>query len=449
MYETLKQALDAERKARVDAKALVDAAKAEERDLTADEAKQAQALLDKADEAKAAAGELRAQEEQAERFAKRMADNAKALDAVPAPKTRQKFEASPRNYAREEIEHVKMFGKYLTGEALSGQEQDHMRPRSERWGSDAQKGMRIPMSVARALLGLPVSAIPHLSTDADGGANLFDREYVQELLRLAPEPTTLLGRVRTVPTSTGEIRIPRLQQDDTNEYGGVSFDWIGEGAEKPETEVKLDQVPIVTHEAAGYTEVSHTLMRRSVFDLIGLLGQLFRDGMGDFMERAILTGTGSGQALGIVNTAGVREAGRQSAGQIHEDDLVEMTYEMQEQHLANAVWVMQRNEMKGLELRKDDINRPLFRASMANGPYDSLIGYPFVRTTRLPSAGEDGSAWLIDLRQYWLAVEQEIVMRTSEHFQFRKNLEALSIYVVFGGRLVQPRSAVKLVDSAS
>ena len=449
MYETLKQALDAERKARVDAKALVDAAKAEERDLTADEAKQAQALLDKADEAKASAGELQAQEEQAEQFAKRLAENAKALDAAPAPKTRQKFEASPRNYAREEIDHVKMFGKYLTGEPLSGQEVEHMRPRSERWGSDAQKGMRVPMAVARAMLGLPVSAIPHLSTDADGGANLFDREYVEQLLQLAPEPTSLLSRVTVIPTATGDIRIPRLVQTDSDEYGGVSFDYIDEGAAKPETEAKFEQVTIATHEAAGYTEVSHTLMRRSVFDIVALIGTLFREAMADFIETGIINGSGSGQPLGIVNTSGVREQVRATAGEISYADLVRMKYALRPQHRAASAWLMQDEEVLALELLTDTQSRPLFRASMDAGPVDRLLGYPYVSSTRMPDAGDDASVWFANLSQYWLAMEQEVVIRTSEHFQFRKNLEALSVYVVFGGRLVQPRSAVKLVDSAS
>lgn len=450
-FANAQAALDAERKSREEARAMLDVAKSEERELTADEAKAANALLDQADEAKASAADLRDQEEQAARLAERMEQSAQTLEAPRQPVSRQKApgSAQARDYASEEIEHVKMFGKYLTGEALSGREQEHMRPRSEKFGSDAQKGMRVPPSVGRAMLGLPVSAIPHLSTDADGGANLFDREYVNQLLQLAPEPTALLSRVTVIPTGTGDIRIPRLTQTDDNEYGGVSFEWIDEGASKPETETKFDQVTIATHEAAGYTEVSHTLMRRSVFDIISLIGVLFRTGMEDFMESAIISGTGSSQALGIVNTSGVREQERATAGEIAYEDLVRMKYALRPQHRARAAWLMQDEELEELELITDTQDRPLFRASMDAGPVDRLIGYPYVSSTRMPAQGADASVWFADLAQYWLAIEQEIVIRTSEHFQFRKNLEALSVYVVFGGRLVQPRAAVKLVDSTS
>ena len=448
MYETLKQALDAERKARVDAKALVDAAKAEERDLTADEAKQAQALLDKADEAKAAGGELQAQEEQAERFAKRMADNAKALDAVPAPKTRQKFDATPRNRAAEEIAHVEAFGKYLSGERLGDKEADLMKPTGQYWSANAQKGAVVPRSVARAILGMPVAAIPHLSTDADGGANLFDREYIAQLLQLAPEPERILGRVTVIPTSTGDIRFPRLVQTDDNEFGGASFSWINEAAAKPETELTFDQVPIATHELAGYTEVSHTLMRRSVFDIIGLIGTIFRKGMQATIEWAILNGSGTAQPLGVVNTAGIRRVARQTAGTTTSEDLINVEHEVMPEHRPPCVWTIHDLILRDLKVQTDLLGRPLFMASMAGGTYDRLIGYPYIPTVRQPY-NDDGDVLFLDWSQYMLAVEQEIVVRTSEHFRFRNNVEALSIFACVGGRLVQPRAAVMLADSAS
>ncbi len=448
-WKSSTEARAAELESRKAAQALVDAAKSENRDLTEDETAQVDKHLDTADAAKAAFDTLTAQDEASEARAARLDANRAALDEKPKPKSRMRIPGQAVDAQADEIEHVKMFGRYLTGGEISGREQEKMRPKSERWSAAAQKGMVMPAGVARAVLGLPMSAIPHLSTDADGGANLFDREYIAELSRLAPEATSLLGRVRVLPTMTGDVRIPRLTQTDENEYGGVAFDWTGEGGQKPETEAKFDQVPIATHEAAGYTEVSHTLMRRSVFDIVGLIGELFRDGMRDFMERAIISGSGTGQALGIVNTAGVRTIARTTAGEVGYEDLVAMKYAILPQHRDSAVWLLQDDSMGQLELIVDLLNRPLFRASIDSGPVNRLIGYPFITSTRLPAATADASVWFMDPRQYWLAVEQEIVVRSSEHFKFRNNLEALSVFACFGGRLVQPRSAVKLTATGS
>jgi HK97 family phage major capsid protein len=450
--DTLQEALDAERKARAEAKALVDAAKAEERDLNDEEAQTFDALVEQADAAKADAEKMREAEAKAEERKARIEANDAALKAVPKPRASKARFATAKAPGADMRAQMEAFGRAVSEgpDEMSDRELDLIAVKDvARWkDARAQGGYIVPRPIAHALLGVPMGAIPHLSTDADGGANLFDRDFRAQLLELQPDPTSILGRVTVIPTTTGLVIWPRLVQTDDNEYGGVDVTWIDEGAEKPETEAEFDQVRIPTHEVAAYTEVSHTLMRRSAIDIIGLLGRLMRSAMEDAFESAILQGTGVGMPLGIVNTAGIRRVQRQTPGETVWQDIVNTKRALMPVHRRPGVFTLHDDIGAELEGSVDVLNRPLFTTSMANGPYDLLNGYPYIETLRQPS-GADGDFMFVDWSQYMLVVEQDVVIRSSEHFRFRHNLEALSVFAHVGGRYVQPRAAAMLVDSAS
>jgi len=109
-------------------------------------------------------------------------------------------------------------------------------------------------------------------------------------------------------------------------------------------------------------------------------------------------------------------------------------------HRAGAIFGVEDSVEQGLELQVDGQNRPLFRASMANGPYDRLIGYPYTVSLNLPGMGTQGDIVFGDFGQYMLVVEEEVTVSRSEHYRFRNNVVAFKIFAVVGGRLLQPRA---------
>jgi len=409
---------------------------------------------------------LKATADEAKAKAARVADIAALPDdddghRLPAPAAQAKDEGAKA------MAHLGVFEKYVQGKALSGQEHDLVKPKStcNSEGKLAGDGCTLPPRMVQAILGkhwaaamgLPwvvpaeleramQAAKTMLSTDAVGGggsgaAALFTTQFIPQLQMLAFDVPNILDRVAITPASNGSIQWPKLVQTDSNELGGVVVEWLDEGAPKPETEPEFESISINTHEVSAYTEISETLLRRSAIGLEALLAQLFRAAVRLEIDRTIVSGTGTGQPLGITQDATVRTVARAAAGAVGDADLVNLKHAVKPQHRAGASFVVADSVEQALELSVDTLGRPLFRASMANGPYDRLVGYPYDVGTNSPALGTAGDVIFGNLRVgYMLGVEAEVVVARSEHFRFRNNLVAFKVHAHVGGRPIQGRA---------
>ena len=413
------------------------------------------------EEQKADFEKLEGKAAEAEAFSKRKAlkdkiaamsetDPAKSLDAKPP--------AEPNDYVAQENEHMKALYNYILGKSISDNQRDLLRPRSKGFSGEASNGVSLPARMCKAILGItPIGyygkaelppllgkANPMTSVQA-AYANLVPQDYRAELLQLAAEPSWIYPRARKTNCPTGQVTYPRLVQTDANEFGGVSVTWIDEAAEKPYTEPIFDQLKISAHELAARTEIGTTLLSRSAIDLEAFMNIEFRMAIMNAVDVAFLTGSGTGQPLGIFNDT-IRTVARITAGQVNYDDLVNMEHQILAHHRANAIWVMGDDVMQSLKLKKDNDGRPLFVPNPGTGAYDTLLGYPYVTTHRL-SLGSDDIVFG-DWSQYIVPVEQEIVLKMSEHRRIERNVNVYVAFMLIGGRAAHSRAFVKL-DAAT
>jgi HK97 family phage major capsid protein len=245
------------------------------------------------------------------------------------------------------------------------------------------------------------------------------------------------------------MRWPRLVQTDANEYGGVVFQWLDEAHEKPETEPVFEDLTIHCHECAGYTELSHTLIRRSALDVESILRTLYSEAAEDTIDNVIIAGSGVGQPTGIINTAGIRLVNRHVAGAVDYTDLVHLKHAVRPFHRRRATFAEGDDVDEALELSVDTHGRPLYNASMANGPYDRLVGYPYNVTVRTPALGTAGDIIYGNPAMYILAVEQEVLIDSSDHFKFQENKRAYRLFFSIGGIAVLPRAFAILGEEES
>jgi HK97 family phage major capsid protein len=270
------------------------------------------------------------------------------------------------------------------------------------------------------------------------------QDFRDELLMLARPQPTAFNLVTVVQAPHGSVTYPALVQTDANnDFGGMSFTWIGEGAEKPEAEPVFEQREIVTRELAGYTEVSDRLLSRSAINIENLLANLSRDSLLYELDRVILAGAGGAQPVGVIN-APIRTVARTTAGTVVWQDLVNLKHLLRPWHRTNARFICEDDVEQAMEGQLDTMGRPLFTASVANGPYDNLIGYPYQVSVALPTVGTQGDIVFGDWAQYYVAMEEEVVIAKSEHYRFRHNLVAFKMYLVAGGRAMHPRAFAML-----
>lgn len=369
------------------------------------------------------------------------------------------------DHGKELREKEGIFLKYMSGgpKLLSGEEYKAMSPREgSGFGEQSEGGIVLPKSFALRMFGLKwakqmgwhrdgtlqniAKASTMVSTSNVLGGYTIPEDFRLPMLDLPVEEAHIMNRATVVPAPTGEITMPKSKQTDADEYGGMVGEWINEAGAKPKTDTRFEQVKIAAHEYAMHTQISIRLLNRSAIAMEGWLSTRGRQVCMDALDTAFISGSGSGQPLGILNTNGIREVKRQTNGTVIRKDAVRLKRKLKPYHRAGGVYIMGDDVGGALEELEDNEGRPLFTASVQNGMFDRIAGYPFVETTRTPALGTDGDMMFIDLREYYIPMEQDIVIKRSDDYDIVHNVATIVIFVVVGGKLVQPRVCAILGD---
>ncbi len=399
---------------------------------------------------------------------------AKSLAAPAAPATPRDMNvpsvpAEAKDHLGEEKVRRQAFFDYMRCEDVVGQKRELIAPKSKKLlecGSKGSPPVVIPKTLMSAFVGQRIAAqmgapvgkailaTLNAVTNPSRGDFLLNDQYIAQMQQLPfPEPV-LLPRVTIVPTSSGTSTIwPALAQTDaanaTGDFGGVSYSWIDEADDKPETEPTFDQITITAYEVAGYTEVSQRALNRSEIALEAYLRSLFAATFEYEIDRVIFQGTGVGQPLGIVPAAGVRAVARQTAGTVTYKDYVDLKHAIYSHHRAGARYLEHDDVEQATENLLDGDGRPIFKASVMNGPFDTINGYPYDVSYNCSALGTAGDVIYGNPAWYTLTMEEEFGIARSEHYKFRNDMIAYRMYAVVGGRPMLPRAFAILSDTDS
>ena len=413
---------------------------------------------------------LSAKEEQA---ATDLIAQAKALEetrvpagALTAPATTS-VEATAIDHAQKQVDQLYFVQRFLTAKkgvsALNQQEYDAIKVKNPTFKA-GNVGVTLPLFMRIKMLGLPwANAMGFSATEIDSarkasvmvsatnalGGYTVPEDFRPTMIQLPVEEAHVLPRATVLPSDTGEITIPRARQTDSDEYGGMAGEWISEAGAKPQSDTRFEQVTIQCHEYAMYTQVSIRLLERSAIAMENWITTRGRQKCMDAMDTAFIRGSGTGQPTGFLNTAGIRSVARQTAGAVDHTDLVNLKYALKPYHRAGGTFMVDDEVMQSLEISQDTLGRPLFAPSVANGPYNRLVGYPYVANTRQPNLGSEGDTCFIDLREYYVGMEQDVVVKRSDDYDIVHNVATIVIFMVIGGELVEPRVCAELSANIS
>jgi HK97 family phage major capsid protein len=95
--------------------------------------------------------------------------------------------------------------------------------------------------------------------------------------------------------------------------------------------------------------------------------------------------------------------------------------------------------------------RPLFSNTVASGPYDRLLGYPYVVTVDCNAAfGSEGDIVFGNWSHYTIALEEDVVFATDDGkgSGFTSNTTYVKAYASVGGLPLEP-DAFSVLDNAT
>lgn len=356
-------------KAVEDARALVDKAEGEKRDMSNEERASFDTLMSRAEALRKQIEDetaLRAHEEMLERT--READDRRERDA------RRAGEADP----------MLGFRSWLMGE----------------------RGSNEHVEAFRALSA---------GVNTEGGYLVAPEQFVTQLIK-AVDDMVFVRRLATtyMVERAASLGAPELTADPAD------ADWTTElqtGSE--DSTMAFGKRQLRPHPLAKRIKVSNDLLRRSVLPAETLV----RDRMGYKFaiteEKAFLTGSGDQQPLGVFTASanGISTSRDVSTGnsttEIKADNLIEVKYSLKAQYQASAAWMFHRDAMKQIAKLKDGEGQYLWRSGLAADDPDTLLGRPMYMSEYAPNTFTTGNyvGILGDFSHYWIVDALDMQMQ--------------------------------------
>lgn len=300
--------------------------------------------------------------------------------------------------------------------------------------------------------GIPAALIKALNegNDSEGGFTVPE-EFNAEVVRYATEASIVRPRARVWNMTRDIWKAPKLDQDfdsDSDDFGGVSFSYIEEGAEKQESQPRFGRVTLRAKKLVGLTVASDELLEDSAVNLANFLVSLYGEALGWLEDKQFLQGSGVGRPLGIINSADVNVATRATAATIGLNDLLGMRKALRPVFRSNSIWIMNTNaEDAILKINSSTTEGVKLLGNLSDGVPTTLLGRPFIVTDKLPNvAGNKGDIILGDLSRYFVGDRGALQVASSMHDRFRFDETVLRFVKRHDGQPAIPEAFVVLEE---
>lgn len=262
------------------------------------------------------------------------------------------------------------------------------------------------------------------STPSDGGF-LVQQDFVTELLKRTYETGILASKVKKIPISTNAngMKINAIDEDSRangSRWGGVQTYWEGEADEITASKPKFRQMELSLKKLTGLCYATDELLQDAAA-LEAVIRQAFAEEFGFKIDDAILSGSGSGEPLGILNSDAIVTVAKEASQTdiITVENLIKMWNRLWSRSRANAVWyINQELEPYLYTLKIGD--KPVYipAGGLSEKPYGTLFGRPVVPIEQCSAAGEVGDIILADIGQYLLIDKGGVKAASSIHVRF-------------------------------
>lgn len=406
MDELIKRLIEERARVWEQAKALLDAADAEERDLTGEEA-----------------GDW-----------KRLNEELDALDA----RIKELKELRERNKAadeqREQYEHIVRSERTEDPDGLTP---DQRKIRQLASGEIRAAEFRFTPKDQRELRDILKSG---------SGANVVPTSFVNQLYAHLIENSAIRQtNVTVVTTDSGEdLQVPKTTAHST---AGI----IAEGAAISESDPTFAQVTLQAYKYAFLTQVSGEMLTDTGVDLEAYLARQGGQALGNASGADFVAGTGTGEPNGVVTAATVGVTGGTGVGgAFTADELIALFYSVIAPYRRRATWMFSDAGLEDLRQLKDANNQYLWQPGLAIAEESTLMGRPIVADPDVPDPAINAKSVVFgDLSAYYIRDVNGVRVERSDDFAFNADLATFRFILRTDGDLVDTTGAVKVFQGAA
>jgi HK97 family phage major capsid protein len=269
------------------------------------------------------------------------------------------------------------------------------------------------------------------TTPSDGGFLVQD-DFSSELLKQVWQTGVLASRCRRISISQNANSLKINGEDETSRAtgsraGGIRGYWAAEAADKTASTPKFRQIELKLNKLVGLCYATDELLDDAQA-LEGYIRQGFVNEFGFLIDDAIITGTGAGQPLGILNAgclvSQAKEAG-QDADTVVAENIINMYSRLFASSRQNAVWLINQTvepqlHQMGVSVGVGGQMVYMPPGGLSQAPYGTLLGRPVLPIEQCSALGDAGDIILADLSNgYILADKGGMKSDMSIHVKFQ------------------------------
>ena len=396
MSDYIRQQAEARAKAWEEAKALLDSAAAEKRDLSAEENQTYDRIMADLDQRSQVIETMNAQAERENRAAEAMKGfeaQVKPAVAVPA------------------IDEAELIRSLARGEIRSHSFEKR----------DVTKG----------------------STGAPVPTSFYD-----QVIMLARHVGPMLETSTILNTAGGEnLQIPSLS---AYSVGTVSSEAAAIGESDPTFNAFKT---LGAYKYSFLTQISREMVEDAGVDILGFLATQTGNALGYAVNGALTTGTGTTQPTGIVTAAGSGITGSTAvSGAFTADNLIDLVYSVDTagRTLPGTGWQLNAQGISAVRKLKDSAGQYLFSPSLTADARDLLLGYPIFENPAMASPATSAKSVIFGhLPSYFARTVGGLRLDRSDDYAFQNDLITFRATMRVDGNLIQTSHVKYFAGGAS
>jgi len=281
------------------------------------------------------------------------------------------------------------------------------------------------------------------STGAPVPTSFYD-QIVEHMVVAGP----MLETSTMINTAGGEaLQIPR-----TNAYSTANT--VAEGSAYAESDPSFQTFVTLNAYKYGFlVQVSREMLDDSGVDLLGFLAREAGISIGVAVNTALTTGTDTTMPNGIASAAGSGITGSTAvSGAFTADNLIDLCYSVNSawRRLPGTGWMMSSNALAATRKLKDTYGQYLFQPSLQAGQPDQLLGYAIYENPDVAAPATSAKSVLFgNLKAYYVRMAGGITFDRSDDYAFANDLITFRARVRIDGDLPQTNAIKYFVGGAS
>jgi HK97 family phage major capsid protein len=279
---------------------------------------------------------------------------------------------------------------------------------------------------------------------ADGGFAV-PPEFRTAIMQKVLGEDGLLGRTDLIDVTGNSMTIPKDETTPWQSTGGIQAYWEGEGQQLTQSKPSLEETTIRLNKLTALVPVTSELLDDAA-SLASYINRKAPEKINFKVNLGIISGTGVGQPLGILNSPALvsvsEESGPQTAATVNHQNIIKMYARLYGPSRQNAVWLINQDvepqlNSLGFPAGATTVQFPVYipPGGLSAAPYATLLGRPVIPTQACSTLGTEGDIILCDLKAYLAAQKVGgIRAETSIHLWFDYDVTAFRFILRVAGQ---------------